>query len=66
MKVPSISGIKLPVVLLFLSLVLLIVNLIDAKFDKLDKGFWARVISNSLIICAMIATIIARRQSNTK
>lgn len=53
---------KLAIFLLIVGLILLATNLIFLS-DKMDFGFWMRILSNMLVIATMIAIIRERKKN---
>ncbi|WP_339889156.1 hypothetical protein [uncultured Flavobacterium sp.] len=55
---------KLPYFVIIASSLLLIFNLYNYVFNGDDKGFYLRVISNVVLIVAMILSIMSRNKQN--
>mgnify|MGYP003112123868 CR=1 FL=1 len=57
--------INYPLLLIVASTILIIVNFINS-WDKMDFGFWGRIISLILLILAMVITIRETKKNKEK
>ncbi|MDO6602416.1 hypothetical protein SAMN03080594_103193 [Arenibacter palladensis] len=57
--------INYPLLLIIASTILIIVNFINS-WDKMDFGFWGRIISLILLILAMVITIRETKKNKEK
>lgn len=55
---------KGPLAIIIASLLLIILNFAFASSDDINWGFWMRILSGVLVICAMILTIRDRKKNN--
>ncbi|PCI06597.1 MAG: hypothetical protein COB73_09835 [Flavobacteriaceae bacterium] len=55
---------NIPLIVIIASSILIIGNFITS--EKIDGGFWLRIISSALIILSMILTIRERKKQNKK
>ena len=55
---------NIPLIVIIASSILIIVNFITS--EKIDSGFWLRIVSSALIILSMILTIRERKKQDKK
>ena len=56
---------NLPLIIIIVSIILIVLNFIFTS-DKMDSGFWLRVISSGLLIFGMFITIRERKKDKNK
>jgi hypothetical protein len=54
----------IPLIIIFVSFILILANIIMS--EKIDTGFWLRIISSVFLILAMFLTIRDRKKQDKK
>jgi uncharacterized protein (DUF983 family) len=53
---------NIPLIIIIVSFILIVANIITS--EKIDSGFWMRILSSVLLIIAMFITIQDRKKQN--